>query len=414
MNTSSDLDLPVLTQQRQEMQLAQRLNRVAEPQTIRMAKLGRELKAKGINLIDLSLGEPDFRTPEHICQAAVKAMEEGYFKYTPVMGMPELREAICQKLKRDNGLDYTPDEIIVSTGAKQSLANVILSIIDPGDEVIIPTPYWVTYSALVELAEGKVNFIPCGIEDDFKLTAERLEKEISEKTRMFIFSSPCNPTGSVYSHGELAALAEVFKRHPNVVIVSDEIYEYINYKGKHESIAQFPELRERTVVINGMSKGFAMTGWRLGYLAGPKQIVQACEKLQGQFTSGANSITQRASITALTSDLGPTFKMTEAFRERRDFVIDALRNMPGVKINNPEGAFYAFPNISSFFGKTDGSTTIIDDEALSMYLLHTAHVSTVNGGAFGNPNCIRISFATSMDKLKDAMERMRDALAKLH
>ncbi|RYD55832.1 MAG: pyridoxal phosphate-dependent aminotransferase [Sphingobacteriales bacterium] len=395
------------------MQLAQRLNRVAEPQTIRMAKLGRELKAKGINIIDLSLGEPDFRTPDHICDAAVKAMEEGYFKYTPVMGMPELREAICQKLKRDNGLEYTPEEIIVSTGAKQSLANVILSIVDPGDEVIIPTPYWVTYSALVELAEGKVTYIPCGIEDDFKLTADRLEKEISDKTRMFIFSSPCNPTGSVYSHEELVALAEVFKRYPNVVIVSDEIYEYINYNGKHESIAQFPELKDRTVVINGMSKGFAMTGWRLGYLAGPKAIVQACEKLQGQFTSGANSITQRASIAALTSDLGPTFKMTEAFRERRDFVIDALRNMPGVKINNPEGAFYAFPNISSFFGKTDGNTTIIDDEALSMYLLHNAHVSTVNGGAFGNPDCIRISFATSMDKLKEAMQRISDALAKL-
>lgn len=413
MNNTSDLDLPVLTQQRQEMQLAQRLNRVAEPQTIRMAKLGRELKAKGINIIDLSLGEPDFRTPDHICDAAVKAMEEGYFKYTPVMGMPELREAICQKLKRDNGLEYTPEEIIVSTGAKQSLANVILSIVDPGDEVIIPTPYWVTYSALVELAEGKVTYIPCGIEDDFKLTADRLEKEISDKTRMFIFSSPCNPTGSVYSHEELVALAEVFKRYPNVVIVSDEIYEYINYNGKHESIAQFPELKDRTVVINGMSKGFAMTGWRLGYLAGPKAIVQACEKLQGQFTSGANSITQRASIAALTSDLGPTFKMTEAFRERRDFVIDALRNMPGVKINNPEGAFYAFPNISSFFGKTDGNTTIIDDEALSMYLLHNAHVSTVNGGAFGNPDCIRISFATSMDKLKEAMQRISDALAKL-
>lgn len=413
MNTASDLDLPVLSQQRQEMQLAQRLNRVAEPQTIRMAKLGRELKAKGINIIDLSLGEPDFRTPEHICQAAVKAMEEGYFKYTPVMGLPELREAICQKLKRDNGLEYTADQIIVSTGAKQSLANVILSIIDPGDEVIIPTPYWVTYSALVELAEGKVTYIPCGIENDFKLTADRLEQEISDKTRMFIFSSPCNPTGSVYSKEELTALAEVFKRYPNVVIVSDEIYEYINYKGKHESIAQFPELKDRTVVINGMSKGFAMTGWRLGYLAGPKAIVQACEKLQGQFTSGANSITQRASITALTADLGPTHEMTKAFRERRDFVIESLRNMPGVQINNPEGAFYAFPNISSFIGKTDGSTTIIDDEALSMYLLHNAHVSTVNGGAFGNPNCIRISFATSMDTLKEAMERMRTALARL-
>lgn len=411
MSTSSDLALPII---KEPMQLAQRLDRVSEPQTIKMAKLGRELRAQGINIIDLSLGEPDFRTPDHICKAAMQAMDEGYFKYTPVAGYPELRAAICEKLKRDNGLEYSPEEVIVSTGAKQSLANVILSVVDPGDEVIIPTPYWVTYSALVDLAEGVVKYIPCTISTDFKLTPERLEEEISEKTRMFIFSSPCNPTGSVYSYEELAGLAEVFKRYPNVVIVSDEIYEYINYTGKHQSIAQFTELRDRTVVVNGLSKGFAMTGWRLGYLAGPKFIVQACEKLQGQFTSGANSITQRAAITALTADLTPTFKMTAAFKERRDFVIQALNDMPGVKINNPEGAFYAFPNISHFFGKTDGKITIENDEAFSMYLLHTAHVSTVNGGAFGNSNCIRISFATSMENLKEAMSRMSEALAKLH
>lgn len=395
------------------MQLAQRLNRVAEPQTIKMAKLGRELRAKGINIIDLSLGEPDFTTPEHICKAATRAMEEGYTKYTPVAGYPELRQAISDKLKRDNGLEYGIDEIIVSTGAKQSLANAILSIADPGDEVLIPTPYWVTYSALAQLAEANITYIPCSIDENFKLTPEKLEQHINDKTKLFIFSSPCNPTGSVYSKDELGGLAEVFKKYPNCAIISDEIYEYINYSGKHESIAQFSELRDRVMVVNGMSKGFAMTGWRLGYLAGPKDLVQACEKLQGQFTSGTNSIAQRAAITALTDDLGPTRKMVEAFRERRGFVIGTLSKMDGIRINNPEGAFYAFPNISSFFGKSDGETVINNDEDLSMYLLHNAHISTVNGTAFGNPNCIRISFATSMEKLKEALERMRTALAKL-
>jgi aspartate aminotransferase len=396
------------------MELAKRLDRIQEPQTIKMAKLGRELRAQGANIIDLSLGEPDFVTPEHICRAACEAMQQGYTKYTPVVGMPELREAICEKLKRDNQLDYKPEQIIVSTGAKQSLANAILCLINPGDEVIIPTPYWVTYSALVTLSEGTVKYIPCGIDTDFKLTPDKLEAAISEKTKLFIFSSPCNPTGSVYTKEELAQLAEVFKRHPNVAIISDEIYEYINYTGKHESIAQFPELKDRVIIVNGMSKGFAMTGWRVGYLAGPKEIVQACEKFQGQFTSGTNAIAQRASIVALKSDLEPTRKMTEAFEKRRDFVIDALSKMPGVKINNPKGAFYAFPDISSFFGKSNGSTTIHTDEDLSMYLLHHAHVSTVNGDAFGNANCIRISFATSMENLQEAMKRMAEALAALH
>jgi len=396
------------------MELAKRLDRVQEPQTIKMAKLGRELRAQGANIIDLSLGEPDFVTPEHICSAATEAMQQGYTKYTPVMGMPELREAISEKLKRDNGLDYGIDQIIVSTGAKQSLANAILCLINPGDEVIIPTPYWVTYGALVSLAEGINKFLPCSIDTDFKLTADRLEAAITDKTKLFIFSSPCNPTGSVYTREELAALAAVFRRHPQVAIISDEIYEYINYDGKHESIAQFPELKDRVIIVNGMSKGFAMTGWRIGYLAGPKEIVQACEKFQGQFTSGTNSIAQRASIVALRSDLTPTYKMTEAFRQRRDFVIDALGRMPGIKINNPKGAFYAFPDISSFFGKSDGNTVIRNDEDLSMYLLHNAHVSTVNGDAFGSPSCIRISFATSMENLNEAMQRMSAALARLH
>lgn len=396
------------------MELAKRLNRIQEPQTIKMAKLSRELRAQGANIIDLSLGEPDFVTPEHICHAAVKAMAEGFTKYSPVAGFPELRAAICEKLKRDNGLEYQPEEVMVSTGAKQSLANAILSLINPGDEVVIPTPYWVTYSALVNLAEGVVKFVPCSIEMDFKLTPDRLEAAITEKTKLFIFSSPCNPTGSVYSKDELAGLAEVFNRHPQVCIISDEIYEYINYTGKHESIAQFPGMKERVVVVNGMSKGFAMTGWRIGYIAATKDLVQACDKLQAQFTSGTNVIAQRASIVALTTDLTPTHKMVEAFRERRDFIIPELAKIPGIKINNPPGAFYAFPDISSFFGKTDGTTTINTDEDISMYLLHNAHVSTVNGDAFGNNSCIRLSFATSMDNLREAVKRMKDALSKLH
>jgi len=395
------------------MALADRLNRISEPQTIKMAKLSRELKAKGINIIDLSLGEPDFATPPYICDAATAAMAEGYTKYPPVAGYPELRQAIVNKLKRDNNLDYTPEEIIVSTGAKQAIANAVMSIVNPGDEVIIPTPYWVTYSAQVQLAEGEVVFIRCGIDSDYKLTPDRLEAAITPKTKLFMFSSPCNPTGSVYSKAELAGLAGVFKKHPQIYIISDEIYEHINYIGKHESIAQFPELRDRVVLVNGMSKAFAMTGWRLGYIASSKEIAKACEKFQGQITSGANSITQRASIVALNHDLSTTTKMVAAFHERRDFVIGALKEMKGVKVNMPDGAFYAFPDISYFFGKTDGKTIINNDEDLSMYLLHEGNVTTVCGSAFGDDNCIRISFATNIENLKIAMERVCVALAKL-
>jgi len=395
------------------MELAQRLSRITEPQTIRMAKLGRELKAQGINIVDLSLGEPDFRTPEHICAAAVQAIQDGYTKYPPVAGIPELRAAISEKLRRDNGLRYAADEIIVSTGAKQSLANAVLSLVNPGDEVLIPTPYWVTYSALVQLAEGVCRFLPCPIETDFKLTPEQLDKAITGKTRLFIFSSPCNPSGSVYTRTELAALAAVFATHPQVMILSDEIYEYINYAGGHESIAQFPGLRDRVAVVNGFSKGFAMTGWRLGYLAGPKALVQACEKLQGQFTSGANSITQRAAIAALLGDMAPTKLMVEAFRQRRDFMVRALGAIPGVKANHPQGAFYVFPDISHFFGKTDGETIIRNDEDLAMYLLHKGHVSTVCGSAFGNADCLRLSFATGMEQLEEAILRITTALEKL-
>ncbi len=404
----------MLTDTQAPMQLANRLDRISEPQTIRMAKLSRELKAQGLNIIDLSLGEPDFRTPDYICEAAIKAMQDGYTKYPPVAGFPELRQAICDKFSRENGLSYAPENIVVSTGAKQALANVILSIINPGDEVVIPTPYWVTYSALVQLSEGKCVYVPTTIESDFKISPEQLEASITECTRMFIFSSPCNPTGTVYTREELAALAEVFQRYPQVTIVSDEIYEHINYLASHESIAQFEGLRDQVVIVNGFSKGYAMTGWRLGYIAAPKILAQACEKFQSQFTSGANSITQRAAITALNGPQESTYEMTKAFKLRRDFVIDALSKMPGVKINNPKGAFYAFPDISAFFGTTDGKTEINSDEDFSMYLLHTANITTVNGGAFGDDRCIRISFATNMEHLQEAMQRMKDALAKLH
>ncbi|MBS1616278.1 MAG: pyridoxal phosphate-dependent aminotransferase [Bacteroidetes bacterium] len=395
------------------MQLAHRLDLISEPQTIRMAKLSRELKVKGLDVIDLSLGEPDFRTPQHICDAATEAMQQGFTKYPPVAGFPELRQAICDKLLRENGLHYQPENIIVSTGAKQALANVVLCEVNPGDEVIIPAPYWVTYAALVQLAEGRPVFIDAPIEADFKISPQQLEAAITSKTRMFIFSSPCNPSGTVYTRDELAALAEVFARYPEITVLSDEIYEHINYGGKHESIAQFDSIREQVVVVNGFSKGYAMTGWRLGYMAAPKMLAQACDKFQAQFTSGANSIAQRAAITALNGDQQPTHDMTKAFRQRRDFVIGALGSMPGVKINDPKGAFYAFPNISEFFGKSDGKTTIQNDEDFAMYLLHTANITTVNGGAFGNARCIRLSFATDMETLRKAMERMGEAVGRL-
>lgn len=392
------------------MQLAERLNRISEPQTILMAKLGRELKAKGISVIDLSLGEPDFKTPQHIIQAATEAMDQGYTKYPPISGFPELRQAIVTKLKRDNNLDYLSEETMVSTGAKQVLANAILCIVNPGDEAIIPTPYWVTYASLVNLAEGKNVFVPCSIEDDFKLTAEKLEAAITPRTRLFIFSSPCNPTGAVYSKAELKALADVFVKYPDIVIISDEIYEYINYIGKHESIAQFTELKDRVIVVNGFAKGFAMTGWRLGYMAAPKELIQACDKFQAQFTSGANSIAQRAAITALTADLSPSFEMVKAFKERKEYFIPALQAINGIRISQPEGAFYAFPDISYFFGKTDGTTVIHNADDMAMYLLNTAHVIGVSGTAFGDDNCIRFSFATSMDTLKEGVVRLKTAL----
>lgn len=395
------------------MQLSSRLNLFNEPETLKMAKLGRELRAKGFDVIDLSLGEPDFDTPEHIKEAAKKAIDDNYSHYTPVAGYPDLREAVCFKLKRDNNLDYKAENIITSTGAKQSLANVVFATVSKGDEVVIPTPYWVTYSEIVKLGEGVCKLVPTSFENKYKITPAQLEAALSDKTRLFIFSSPCNPSGSVYSKEELAGLAEVFRKFPNVFILSDEIYEYINFVGKHESIAQFEDLKDRVIIINGLSKGFAMTGYRLGFIAAHPDVVKACEKLQGQFTSGTNSITQRAAIVALTTDLRPTQEMVEEFGRRKKRVLEIIAAIPGLQLAEPDGAFYVFPIVSSYFGKSDGNETIKDADDLCMYLLNNAHVSTVTGRAFGEPTCIRISFANSMQKIEEGWKRISEALAKL-
>jgi len=395
------------------MKLSSRLDLFAEPETLKMAKLGRELRSQGIDVIDLSLGEPDFDTPEHIKESLKKAVDDNYSHYTPVAGYPDLREAVCTKLRRDNGLEYKQENILVSTGAKQSLANVVMAVVDKGDEVVIPTPYWVTYSEIVKLAEGNVVLIRTSIENKYKLTAAELEAAITPKTKLFIFSSPCNPSGSVYSKAELSALAEVFSKHPQVFIISDEIYEYINFVGKHESIAQFEDLKSRVIIINGLSKGYAMTGYRLGYIAADPAVVKACEKLQGQYTSGANAVTQRGAITALTGDLKPSMEMNVEFTRRRARMLELLKGIPGVAIAEPDGAFYVFPVVKSYFGKKIGDDVMKDADDLCMYLLNTAHVSTVTGRAFGEPDCIRISFANSMNKIEEAMSRITKAMANL-
>ena len=395
------------------MKLSSRLDLFAEPETLKMAKLGRELRAKGIDVIDLSLGEPDFDTPDHIKSALKKAVDDNYSHYTPVAGYPDLREAVCTKLMRDNNLEYKPENILVSTGAKQSLANVVMAIVNKGDDVVIPTPYWVTYSEIVKLAEGKVTLVRTSIENKYKLTAEELEAALTPTTSLFIFSSPCNPSGSVYTKDELAALAEVFRKYPNVFIISDEIYEYINFVGKHESIAQFEDLKDRIIIINGLSKGYAMTGYRLGYIAAHPDVIKACEKLQGQYTSGTNAVTQRGAIEALTGDLAPSIAMNEEFGHRRERMLGLLKAIPGIQIAEPDGAFYVFPVMTAYFGKKNGEELIKDADDLCMYLLNTAHVSTVTGRAFGEPTCIRISFANSMQKIEDAMARITAALANL-
>ena len=395
------------------MQFSSLLDRFNEPETLKMAKLGRELRAKGIDIIDLSLGEPDFDTPQHIKDAAIKAINDNFSHYTPVPGFLDLREAVCTKLLRDNNLVYQPENIVASTGAKQSLANAILALVDEGDEVIIPTPFWVTYSELVKIARGKVVQVQTDSENCFKISPAQLEAAITSNTKLFMFSSPCNPTGTVYSKQELSALAEVLEKHPNIYILSDEIYEYINFIGKHESIAQFENLKERVIIVNGLSKGFAMTGWRLGYIAANVEIAKACEKVQGQFTSGANSISQKAAVTALTTDLRPSIAMTEEFSRRRKRVLEIVKDIPGFKCFEPEGAFYVFPDVSFYYGKTDGQTMVNNASEFCMYLLHTAHVTSVMGDAFGEPHCVRFSFANSLENIEKAWVRIKEALSKL-
>lgn len=396
-----------------DKKIADRVNSFSESQTLGMAKLGRELAAKGHKVISLSLGEPDFDTPQHIKQAAKSAIDNNITHYPPVAGFPELREAVSNKFLRENNLQFSPSQVVVSTGAKQSLMNVVLSLVNPGDEVVIPAPFWVSYASMVEFAGGIPKQILAGIEQNFKVTAEQIEAHITPKTKLLMISSPCNPSGSVYSKEELAAIAQMLDKHPQVFVVSDEIYEHINYIGRHETIAQFENLRDRMVVINGVSKAFAMTGWRIGYIGAPLEIAKACEKIQGQFTSGANSIAQMAAVAALNEPLNPTYQMRDTFKIRRDLVLDLVKNIPGFNCNTPEGAFYIFPEVKNLFGKTDGTTVINNAEDLSMYLLANAHVTTVTGEAFGSPNNLRLSYAAGTDDLQEAFTRIQKAVEKL-
>ena len=390
-----------------------RVESALEAQTLAISNTAKRMKAEGIDVVSLSVGEPDFDTPVHIKDALKKAVDDNYSHYTPVAGYPDLREAVCTKLRRDNNLEYKAENILVSTGAKQSLANVVMAIVDKGDEVVIPTPYWVTYSEIVKLAEGKVKLVRTSLENKYKITPAELEAAITPNTKLFMFSSPCNPSGSVYSKAELEALADVFRKHPNIYILSDEIYEYINFVGKHESIAQFDDLKDRIIIINGLSKGYAMTGYRLGYIAAHPDVVKACEKLQGQYTSGTNAVTQRGAIVALTGDMQPSIDMNVEFGKRRERMLERINAIPGLEIAAPDGAFYVFPVVKSYFGKKAGEELIKDADDLCMYLLNTAHVSTVTGRAFGEPDCIRISFANSMEKINAAMDRISAAMAKL-
>ncbi len=395
------------------IQLSDRLLAMEESATIAMSRISRELKAAGKDVISLSLGEPDFFTPEFIKDAAKEALDQNYTMYTPVAGYDDLRESISLKFKRDNGLNYSKDQIVVSTGAKQSIANAVLSCINPGDEVIIPAPYWVSYIEIVKVAEGIPVIVHAGIETDFKITAKQFEEAITPKTKMMIFSSPCNPTGSLYSQEELRGLADVLVKNPSVVVISDEIYEHINFVGKHQSLAQFPEIFDQVITINGVSKAWAMTGWRLGYIGASKLIADACNKVQGQFTSATCSIAQRAAIVAMKADPAVLQDMIKAFKSRRDLVLGMLKEMPGVKANTPEGAFYIFPDISYFIGKKYKDTTITSAHDLCLYLLSEAMVALVSGESFGATNCIRISYAASEETLVKAMTRVKDALAKL-
>lgn len=379
-----------------------------------MNQRSKDLQSQGIDVINLSVGEPDFNTPDHIKEAAKKAVDDNYSFYPPVAGFPELRKAIVDKLKKQNGLDYTPDQIVVSSGAKHSIVNVMLCIINQGDEVIVPAPYWVSYPEQVKIADGTNVILDTGIESDFKITPKQLEDAITPKTRALILCSPSNPTGSLYTRDELKGLAAVLAKHDRVIVISDEIYEHINFVGKHESIAQFDSIRSRVVLVNGVSKGYAMTGWRLGYIAAPVWIAKAVTKLQGQFTSGATSVAQIASIAALNGDHEPTRKMNEAFRRRRDLLLRHLGEIKGVKCSVPGGAFYVFPDLSAYFGKKAGDKTIENSGDLCMYLLESGHIATVPGAAFGAPGCVRISFANSDENLEEAMRRLKAALAELN
>lgn len=394
-------------------QVSDRLASLSPSETLAMSQKSAELKAQGIDVINLSVGEPDFYTPDHIKEAAKKAIDDNFSFYSPVPGYMDLRKAIVAKLKNENGLDYTTDQIIVSNGAKQSVCNTLLSIIGPGDEVIVPAPYWVSYVEMVKLAEGTNVIVSAGIDQDFKITPAQLEAAITPKTKALILCSPSNPTGSVYSKEELKGLAAVLAKHENVIVIADEIYEHINYVGSHQSIAQFPEIKDRVVVVNGVSKAYAMTGWRIGFIAAPLWIAKACNKLQGQYTSGASSIAQKAAVAAFAGDQSCVEEMRKAFLRRRDLVISLCKEIPGMKLNIPEGAFYLFPEVNSYYGKSAGDRKINDAADLAMYLLEVGHVATVGGAAFGAPECLRFSYATSDENLIEAIKRIKEALAAL-
>ncbi|WP_308764523.1 pyridoxal phosphate-dependent aminotransferase [uncultured Bacteroides sp.] len=395
-------------------QLSDRLNSLSPSETLAMSQKSNELKAQGIDVINMSVGEPDFNTPDHIKEAAKKAVDDNFSRYSPVPGYPALRDAIVAKLKKENGLDYTPAQILCSNGAKQSVCNVLMALIGPGDEVIIPAPYWVSYPEMVKLAEGTNVIVSAGIEQDFKITPAQLEAAITLRTKALILCSPSNPTGSVYSKEELAGLAAVLAKYPQVVIIADEIYEHINYIGQHESIAQFPEVRDRVVIVNGVSKAYAMTGWRIGFIAGPQWIVSACNKLQGQYTSGPCSVSQKAAEAAYVGDQQPVEDMRQAFERRRDLIVKLAKEIPGFEVNVPQGAFYLFPKCDSYFGKsTAEGRKVTDSGELAMYLLEVGHVACVGGAAFGAPDCIRMSYATSDENIVEAMRRIKEALSKL-
>lgn len=393
--------------------ISERALKMSESVTIKMARLAGELKAAGKNVISLSLGEPDFHTPDFVKDAAKKALDDDYTFYSPVPGFPELREAVCNKFKRDNGLDFKPAQVVVSTGAKHSLMNICLAMINPGEEVILPAPYWVSYIEMVKFCEGTPVVIETNIESDFKISPEQLEQAITDKTKLFIFSNPCNPSGSVYSKDELAGLVEVFNKYPQVYVVSDEIYEYINFNGHGTSIGTFKSISDRVITVNGLAKGHAMTGWRIGYIGAPLDIATACGKIQGQFTSGTNTIAQRAAISALTESPEKVSHMRETFIKRRDLMISLLKDIPGLKLNEPKGAFYLFPDVSSYFGKTASGITINNSDDLCTYLLEDCLVATTPGSAFGNPDNIRLSYANSDEQLKEAAQRLKISLGKL-